>query len=50
MIIMVYSLTLLAYLFFHDDYDSNCEKVSICFLFTFDFTFKVFNILLVIFY
>lgn len=41
MIIIVYSLTLLAYLFFHEDYNSTCESVSICFLFTFDFTFKV---------
>ena len=41
MIIMVYSFTLFAYLFFHDDYNGNCESVSICFLFTFDFTFKV---------
>ncbi|EGR30673.1 MIR domain protein [Ichthyophthirius multifiliis] len=39
-IIIVYTFTLIGFTFFYKDYDGNCDNLLICFLFTFDFTFK----------
>lgn len=39
-IILVYVFALIAYTFFSADYVGRCESTLMCFLFTFDWTFK----------
>jgi len=39
-VILEYFFTLIAYIYFYEDYGGNCETTLHCFLYTFDYTFK----------
>ncbi len=40
-VILEYIWSILGFSYFSDQYQGNCESVLMCFLFTFDYTFKV---------
>ena len=39
-IVFEYFFTLIAYILLYEDYGGNCESTLMCFLYTFDYTFK----------